>query len=172
MTESHMCQDCCSVCNTAVLVLQTIVCNMVSATPLLHRLLSLGVLQCVAMRCSALQCVTVCDSACQCVAVCCSVLQCVAVSRSVLQCVPVCCSAWQSVAVCCSVLQCAAVCCSVLQKEFSSATSSATRANRQQHKHSLQDPPAQHPVLKTLHHAAGTAERTRILALSCMYILS
>jgi len=111
MTESYMCQDCCSICNTTVLVLQTIVCNTSSATRLLHLLLSLGVLQCVAVRCSALQCVAVRGSAWQCVAVCCSVLQWAAGCCSVLQCVAVWCSALQRVAVCCSVLQCVAVCC-------------------------------------------------------------
>jgi len=92
-----------------------------------------GVLQCVAVWCSALQCVAVrCNvlqygAPCirpQCSTVCCSVLQCVTVRCNALQCVAVCCStvlhafvrsAVQCVAVCCSVLQCVAVCCSVLQ---------------------------------------------------------
>ena len=50
----------------------------------------------------------------QCVAVCCSVLQCIAVCCSVLQCVAVFCSVLQYDAVCCSMLQCVAVCCSVI----------------------------------------------------------
>jgi len=40
----------------------------------------IGVLQCVAVRCSVLQCVAVCCSVLLCVAVCCRVLQCVAAS--------------------------------------------------------------------------------------------
>jgi len=60
-----------------------------------------GVLQYVAIRCSAFQCV-----AClQCVAVCCSVLQCAAVCGSARQCVvvhPVCCSMLQCVATTCT----------------------------------------------------------------------
>ena len=91
-------------------------------------------LQCVAMCWGVLQCVAVC-----CSAVCCSELQCVAVCWGVLQCDTVCCivfpdafvvlhfhvqqifkrqvccSVLQCVAVCCSVLQCVAVCCSMLQ---------------------------------------------------------
>jgi len=104
-----------------------------------------GVLQCVAVRCSALQCVAACCSVLQRVAVCCSVLQCVAVRCSMLQrvsgstmvlsssrcvvvrtCVFVCtcvCVTFINgqhggdlvIKVCCSALQCVAVCCSVLQ---------------------------------------------------------
>jgi len=100
-----------------------------------------GVLQCVAVFCSALQChnrtpqgiMLQCDTVCcgvlQCVAVCCSAVQCHESTPrgSVLQCDIVCCGVLQFVAVCCSiiiqrheavccsVIRCAAVCCSVLQ---------------------------------------------------------
>jgi len=57
-----------------------------------------GVVQCVALCCSAVYCCVW-----WCVTVCCSVLQCVAECCSVLQCITV----------CCRVLQCAAVPCSV-----------------------------------------------------------
>ena len=96
------------------------------STPLTSAVL--GVLQCVAVYCSALQCVAVCCSktvlfngvektltarlAAMCVAVCCSVLQCVAV-RDLLDAIEK--RSFECVAVCCSVLQCVAVCCSVLQ---------------------------------------------------------
>ena len=94
-----------------------------------------GVLQCVAVCCSALQSVAACCSVLQCVTECCSVLQCVAVCCSVLQCVyptprqpspsphPRCsavrCRVLQFVALCCtlsySALQFVAVHCTVLQ---------------------------------------------------------
>ena len=45
-----------------------------------------GVLQCVAVCCSALQSAAMCCRVLQCVAECCSVLQCAAVRSSVLQC--------------------------------------------------------------------------------------
>ena len=80
------------------------------------RLVTIRVLQCVAVCCSVLQ-------LSQCVAVCCSVLiqdglslifqQCVASGSD--SSVAVCCSVLQCVAVCCSVLQCVAVRCSVVQ---------------------------------------------------------
>ena len=44
------------------------------------RLVTMCVLQCVAVCCSVLQCVAVCCSELQCVAVCCSVLQCESLS--------------------------------------------------------------------------------------------
>jgi len=70
----------------------------------------IGVLQCVAVRCSALQCVAVrcsvlqgtreadgsADMSFRASAVCYNVLQCVAVCCSVLQCVAVCCSVFRS----------------------------------------------------------------------------
>jgi len=79
---------------------------------------AVGVLQCVAVRCSVLLCVAVRCSALrtmQCVAVRCNALQCVVVGCSALQCVAAWCNVLQCVAVCCSLLQRVAACCSVLQ---------------------------------------------------------
>ena len=57
-----------------------------------------SVLHCVALFCSVLQSLEIAHATgvLQCVAVCCSALQCVAVCCSVLQCVAVFCSALQS----------------------------------------------------------------------------
>ena len=63
--------------------------------------LSVPVLQCVAVRCSALQCVAVCCSALQCVAARCSVTMNTVIAielPAMLQCVAVCCSVLQCVA--------------------------------------------------------------------------
>jgi len=70
--------------------------------------LSHGVLQCVAVRCSVLQCVVMCYSVLQCVAVCCSVVSCVAARYIVLRRNAVCCCVLLCVAVCCHVLRCGA----------------------------------------------------------------
>jgi len=63
-----------------------------------------GVLQCVAVCCSAVY-LPKSETWGNLGALLCSVLQCVAVHYSVLQYVTVCCSVLQCVAVCCSVLQ-------------------------------------------------------------------